>query len=304
MNLAIKPPHISETDNFYQIDGFIGKGARARKAKRQEAKQERKARKVAAKTERKAARVAGRQDRKAARVENRAVRKQTKVNAKVERRKKAVSELPAPEIDEQTGEEVGGVKMKPEQAIKLKKYLERRGQEVEDDTDPALLAAQFQEERAREIGGRYVKRLQEVDEGEISNDIEWVEENEPDIEDIEEEILEEEENTFSFTGEADNFLDPQTLAVAGAVGQKGLDLLRKKRFAAGKKFFGQTQAQYEAKQKALAQGAPTTLDELTAAGAREGVRQTIARKPTLLIVGVVVIVSAIAGMIYLSKKSK
>jgi hypothetical protein len=193
----------------------------------------------------------------------------------------------------------------PEKQVKVKNYLKRRNRGDIYDDRPEYLAAQFREERGREIAERYQEKLDWLNENAEANDDEWYEENYPEYEDIEEEILEEEENSFSFTGDSDNFLDPDTIAVATNIGKKAADLYRQKRFAQSKKAFGMTKAQWEAKQeaqrKALAEGTDT-ISQLRGAAVQESTRQFIGRNPALIAVGVLVLAGAVYGLMQLNKK--
>ncbi len=287
--LAMKPPHAFSTDSFYPVDNFLGKAAKKRKAVRQEKKAERKQNRQTRRQDRRDSNAKARQDRKL-------LKTQARIN-------KSAEIQPPEESEEQTNFEE--VKLKPEQQIKLKNYLTKKRKRTDiEDGSPELLAAQFQEERAREIAQRYQKSLEQHDERAVDNDEEYMEENEPDIEEIEEDILEEEANNFSFTGNEDYFLDPATLAVAGAVAQKGTELYREKRFAKGKKAFGKTKAQYDAKLKAEAEGVPTTGSKLKDAATGEAKKQWVAENTTTVVVVAFVLVSAVVGFIYLAKQGK
>ena len=131
------------------------------------------------------------------------------------------------------------------------------------ETDPELLAAQVWETRDQQIKKRNLKQIAEEramntsERGELSEDAPQtddvpdydIEDSLPDYEDTHEDIFEEEEEQFSFDGNEDNFLDPETLGVLANVGKSAADKYRENQFAKGKKAFGQTKAQWEAKKK-------------------------------------------------------
>lgn len=217
-----------------------------RKAARQTARAQRKAVKTQGKQERKSAKVAGRvakkeaiQERKTGKAEARQERKATKANARLDAVREAAANLP---------EELTPDQMPLPVKVKATNYLKKRNRVIEDENDGELLGAQFIEERARQIAQRHDAIEQEIDDDPSFTDEER-DEMIPEYEDVEEMILEEEANEFSFTGDYDNFLDPDSIAMLARLGKSGIDKYKEKRFAQGKKAFGQTKAQYEAKQK-------------------------------------------------------
>jgi len=155
---------------------------------------------------------------------------------------------------------INGGNLTPRQLIKGTNYVKRLKREPE--TDPELLAAQVWETRDQQIKKRNLKQIAEerkmleAERGELNSggpatdeaiDYE-MEEDLPDYEDTHEDLMEEEENQFSFDGDEDNFLDPETLGVLVNVGKAANDKARENAFAKGKKWMGQTKAQWEKKE--------------------------------------------------------
>jgi hypothetical protein len=303
-------------DTYFESYGFDGAefdGFKGRRAPKKAARIERKAAKTAARIDRKATRTAARVDRKANRPRVMKIRakiadQEARTKAEIEETKAAnQAERESANLDasaENKDQVLDFVPPTPEQQVKVKKYLERRGR-TEIEQSPEMLSAQFREERGREINERLSDKVAYLDENAQANDQEWYDENYPTYEDVEEEILTEEEDSFAFTGDSDNFLDPDTIAVATNVGKKAADLYRQKRFDKGLKAFGQTKAQWEKKQeaqrKALAEGTDT-VSQLRGAAVQESTRQYIGRNPALIAVGVLVLVGAIYGLMQLNKK--
>jgi hypothetical protein len=293
--------------------GFEGEEFDAYRGKRKAARIERKAARNTARIERKATRTAAKVERKANRPRVMKIRakiadQEARTKAELEQNKAdAQAERESANIDasaENKDQVLDFVPPTPEQQVKVKKYLERRGR-TEIEQSPEMLSAQFREERGREINERLNDKVAYLDENAQANDQEWYDENYPTYEDVEEEILTEEEDSYAFTGDSDNFLDPDTIAVATNVGKKAADVYRQKRFAAGKKAFGMTKAQFDKKQeeqrKALAEGTDT-ISQLRGAAVQESTRQYIGRNPALIAVGVLVLVGAIYGLMQLNKK--
>jgi hypothetical protein len=299
-------------DTYFESYGFDGAefdGYKGRRAAKKQAKSERKAARNTARIERKATRTAAKVERKANRPRVLKIRakiadQEARTKAELEQNKAATDNA---NLDANTENQNGILDFTPptpEQQVKVKKYLERRGH-TEIEQSPEMLSAQFREERGREINERFNNKVQFLDENAQANDQEWYDENYPTYEDVEEEILTEEENSFAFTGDSDNFLDPDTIAVATNVGKKAADLYRQKRFAQGKKAFGQTKAQFEKKQeeqrKAIAEGTDT-VSQLRGAAVQESTRQYIGRNPAIVVVGALLLVAAIYGVVQLNKK--
>lgn len=157
-------------------------------------------------------------------------------NTRVEAVRNAAANLPA---------DFGPESLPLKAKVKAINYLKNRKRQVEDENDPEMIGAQFIEERARQIAERHDQIEAEIDENPAYTDDEK-DEMIPEYEDVENEILEEEFNTFSFDGNEDNFVDPDTIAMLAKVGKAGVDKYKQKRFAAGKKAFGQTKAQFDA----------------------------------------------------------
>lgn len=301
-----------------EFDGFRGK-RKAKQAARQENKNVRKAAKVATRTAKKTAKIDRKGARNAAKIERKANRPRVmKIRAKIadqeartaaeiaETQAQGANERENANLDADAERMANFPPIEPEQQVKVKRYLERRGRK-EIEESPEMLAAQFREERGREINQRFEEKLDYLDENADANDPEWYEENYPEYEDIEEEILQEEEDSFAFTGDSDNFLDPDTIAVATNVGKKAADLYRQKRFAAGKKAFGMTKAQYDKKQeeqrKAIAEGTDT-VSQLRGAAMQETTRQYIGRNPAIVVLAVVLLGTAIYAVVALNRNLK
>lgn len=226
-----------------------------RKAKRQDARQARKTATSQARIERKAAKqesraqnIQARQERKALRVQSMADKRAAKANNRLAEVNEAAENLPA---------DFGPENLPLTAKVKAVNYLKSRGRVVEDDNDPEILAAQFMEERARQIAQRHDAIENEIDDNPGLTD----EEKEamiPEYDEIENQILDEEANNFAFTGDPDNFVDPETIAMLGRVAKTGVEKYKEKRFAQGKKAFGRTAAQDKAikakKEKELATG--------------------------------------------------
>lgn len=296
-----------------EFDGYKGK----RKAARQENRTARKAAKIETRTAKKTGKIARKDARNVAKIERKANRPRVmKIRAKIadqeartaaeiaETQAQGANERENANLDADAERQANFPPIQPEQQVKVKKYLERRGR-TEIEESPEMLAAQFREERGREINERFNDKIEYLDENAQANDAEWYEENYPEYEDIEEEILAEEEDSFAFTGDSDNFLDPDTIAVATNVGKKAADLYRQKRFAKGLKAFGMTKAQWEKKQeeqrKAIAEGTDT-VSQLRGAAMQESTRQYIGRNPAIIVVGVLLLGAAIYGIVALNKK--
>lgn len=174
-----------------------------------------------------------------------------------------------------------------------------------------MIGAQFIEERARQIAERHDEIEEQLDEDPSYTEDE-IEEMIPEYEDIEEMILEEEANEFSFTGDEDNFLDPDSIAMLAKVGKAGIEKYKEKRFAQGKKAFGRTKAQDAAikAKKALAEQGLDTGDPLTDAmrAAKEKLVQEktteTVKEYTPYIIGGTILLVVVGVAIYMSNKSK
>jgi len=313
-----------------EFDGFLKRSPAKKQAavQRKQAKTEARTAKKTAKIDRKAVRNDSRVQRKAtkqaAKIEKKANRPRVmKVRAKIaEQEARTAAEIANTNADAEQNRnliqqeadaanaanqdaQIDTTGFEPEKQVKVKNYLKRRNRGDIYDDRPEMLAAQFREERGREIAERYQNKVNWLDENADANDDEWYEENYPEYEDIEEEILEEEENSFSFTGDSDNFLDPDTIAVATNIGKKAADLYRNKRFAQDKKAFGMTKKQWEAKQeaqrKAIAEGTDT-VSQLRGAAVQESTRQFIGRNPVVIVLGTILLAGAIYGLMQLNKK--
>jgi hypothetical protein len=308
----------------YGYDGVEFDGFLKRSPAKKQANVQRKQAKTAARTAKKTGKIERKAARNTAKIERKANRPRVlKVRAKIaEQEARTAAEIENTNADAEQNRnliqqeadaasaanqdaQIDTTGFEPEKQVKVKNYLKRRNRGDIYDDRPEMLAAQFREERGREIAERYQEKVNWLDENAQANDPEWYEENYPEYDDIEEEILEEEENSFSFTGDSDNFLDPDTIAVATNIGKKAADLYRNKRFAQDKKAFGMTKAQWEAKQeaqrKALAEGTDT-VSQLRGAAVQESTRQFIGRNPVVIVLGTILLAGAIYGLMQLNKK--
>ena len=240
----------------------IFKKAAKRKEARQTARIERKQTRVEGKQEAKQSRIKKRSDAVQSRVAKRSDAVQSRVakradssmmNGNENTERSRLAEVDA--AQENTGNE----EITLQQQIKGANYLKRRNRTPE--TTPDMIAAQVAEERQREIEQRNAGQIAEIKAANEGKNQNWgLEEGEtmeeeinedlelPDMDDTHEDILEEEEMTFGFDGNEDNYLDPDTLGILLKGGQAAADKYRQKRFKEGKKYFGKTQKQWEAEE--------------------------------------------------------
>lgn len=280
-----------------------------RKEKRQAARQDRRADKVNAQIERKNIRVQSRADAKAGRIENKSIKQQGKADARVTKQNARIAQVrdAAENLPADLTPEALPLKAK----VKVVNYLKKRGRQIEDENDPEILSGQFIEERARHIAAKHDEIEQQIDDDMSLTD----EERDamiPEYEDVEEMILEEEANEFSFTGDEDNFLDPETIAMVARIGKAGADKYKQKRFEAGKKAFGRTAAQDKAIQERKAKAArgedtgDAVTDAITAAKNKlvdEKTKETVNEYKPYIIGGVIVLFIAGIAIYYSGKKS-
>jgi hypothetical protein len=241
----------------------------------------------------KSQKIANRQERKIMTRQNRADKQSAKSNQRLAQIEAEAQNLP---------QDMTESPMPTETKVKAINYLKKRGRVIEDENDGAMLGAQFVEERGRHIAQKH----DEIEE-EIDNDESYTDEERdsmiPEYEDIEEAILEEEANEFSFTGDADNFLDPQTIATLATYGKVGLDGFRQKRFESGKKAFGMSKKQWEAKQ-ALKNAGGGIGDEIGAASdaiKKKGITDA-KTKATPYIIGGILVLTLIGIAVYQAGK--
>jgi hypothetical protein len=207
--------------------------------KRQEARNARKAMKMASAENIKMAKIAKKQEAQQARIDARSSKDQAKIakraakNVRVNKMNEMQSNLPADLSPE-------NVPLKAK--VKATNYLKSRGRVIEDENDAEMLGAQFLEERQRQIAERHDAIETAIDETPGLTEDER-DEMVPEYEDVLETIMEEEENNFSFDGNEDFFVDPETAAMLINVGKAGAEKYKEKRFAAGKKAFGRTAAE-------------------------------------------------------------
>ena len=123
-------------------------------------------------------------------------------------------------------------------------------------TDPLELAAQAAAMRQMQVG----QAMQEppyLTEEPLEMEYQLLEEE------FENEYLPEVNETGDLEGFS-NFVDPATWAAAKKIGEVGATKAREARFKQGKKFFGETEAEFKARK-----GKTSALEEAAAAGAEE-----------------------------------
>lgn len=148
-----------------------------------------------------------------------------------------------------------GIVESPAAMVRLKNYVIDKGNSPSED--PIELAQQA-----------YNLRTMEVNQA--MNEPPYMTE---DPGEMEYQLLEEEYNSqylpeVNETGDLEgfeNFVDPATWAATKKIAEVGIDKTREARFRAGKKFFGETEAQFKARKGRSA----TPLEEAAAAGAEE-----------------------------------
>lgn len=197
---------------------------------------------------------------------------------------------------------------------KVRNYIKRMGEEPMET--PAQMATQALLLR----NGQIQQRMNEEREREEQNTPPLVDEvqpegYEPDPEDIEDQIMEEEAETFGFDGEADNFLDPATLSAVKLAGQKGLNILNAKREKKGKQpIFSKVNKKlaYKLAGKDLPGGGDDTAEKLKKVGSDLVEDITDAKKkeeikkmmPTIVVSAIVLLLIG-AGIAYaVTHKSK
>lgn len=192
-----------------------------------------------------------------------------------------------------------GAMPSPDQQIRMRNYLQTRGT-VGVYKDPSLMSAQIMEQRQEEIARR---RQAEIDEEMQEDPWTALEDRDfPDEEDIEEEWIDEEYDSFAFSGETKaDFLDEDTLALVYKVGKAASDKYREKRFKQGKKAFGMDQKTFEAKQAA---NGDRIIDAASDAAEKEIKKQKIKEYTPAIVAGVaILIVIVVAAFVYGKKKS-
>lgn len=240
-------------------------------------------------------------------------------NTDVNEERSILSEVEAAEEQAQnTG--INGGNLAIQQIRKTQNYLQRRKRKPEQD--PEMLAAQLYEERQRHIEEMNARQRSEIqkqytrptgtmgapeDYPEYEQD-EIPEDEFPDYEDTHEDLLEEEESQFSFDGDEDNFLDPDTLGVVLGVGKSAADKYRENRFAKGQKAFGKTKKQWEAEQakkEAIAAGKepdPSILRAAQNEAEKLIKKQTVEDNTNLIWIAGISFVLVLAGVYYYGKK--
>jgi len=280
-----------------------------RKAARQTARAERKLVKVENRQERKNTKVAGGRralKAKAAASENARLDTAANIENKMKQDAQAaeISRLAQIEAAQEAAAESGAAPA-PEQQLKAKKYLQRRGV-VGVYKDPELLAAQLMDARYNQIQERI-----DAEREEVMNDISIPDEEKetwiPDEEDIHDEILEEEFFDAQFNnydGESADYLDADTIGLLYNTGAAALDKYKQKQWAKNpnKKILGQTKKEYDAKRAASAAG-DTVYDAAVNKATEEVKKQKIKEYTPLIIGGVVVLVLIVIGTYYAGKKS-
>ena len=260
-------------DNFdpeevFTYDPEAYDNARGRQQQRQAARAGRQATRQGAKTER----VKARQERKGAAQELRInARKESKL-ARIASKGGAPAELlqvdkgsvqnAAAKIDSVAMEQQvepaaisGAIVESPKAQERLTNYVIKQGETPM--TDPYELAAQAAAMRTMQVG----QAMQEPpylteDPGEMEYQLLDEEYNN--------EYLPEVNETGDLEGFS-NFVDPATWAAAKKIGEVGVTKTREARFKQGKKFLGETEAEYKARKGKAA----SALEEAAAAGAEE-----------------------------------
>jgi hypothetical protein len=260
-------------DNFdpeevFTYDPEAYDNARGRQQQRQAARAGRQATRQAAKTER----VKARQERKGAAQELRInARKESKL-ARIASKGGTPAELL--QVDkgsvQNAGAKIDNVAMEqgvepaavsaaiiesPKAQARLQNYVMKQGETPA--ADPYELAAQAAAMRTMEVG----QAMQEPpylteDPGEMEYQL------------LEEEYNNEYLPEVNETGDLEgfsNFVDPATWAAAKKIGEVGVTKTREARFKQGKKFLGETEAEYKARKGKAA----SALEEAAAAGAEE-----------------------------------
>lgn len=207
--------------------------------KRQQLRNERKAAKIASRENIKLAKIAKKQEGQQARIAKRA---EKNASAAARRAAKNVRVSEIKDIEKTLPADLTGAMLPLKAKTKAVNYLKKRNRVVEDENDGDILAAQYHEERQRQIAERHDEIENEIDENPAYTEDEK-DELVPEYEDVNEMLLNEEANQFAFDGDEDNFVDPETAAMLLRVGKAGVEKYKEKRFKAGKKAFGRTAAQ-------------------------------------------------------------
>jgi len=271
--------------------------------KRQEARNERKAAKIASRENIKLAKIAKKQDAQQSRIAARSNKDQAKI---AKRAAKNVRVNNMQEIQKNLPADLSPETMPLKAKVKATNYLKTRGRAIEDENNGEMLAAQFLEERQRQIAERHDEIETAIDETPGLTEDER-DEMVPEYEDVLETIMEEEENNFAFDGNEDNFVDPATAAMLVNVGKAGAEKYKEKRFAAGKKAFGRTAAQDAAIKLKKASGEQTPGAAAATAAISEIERikteETIKGYTPYFIGGAVLLVVIGVAVFYAGKKS-
>jgi hypothetical protein len=147
-----------------------------------------------------------------------------------------------------------GIAESPKAQERLTNYVIKQGETPM--TDPLELAAQAAAIRQMQVG----QAMQEppyLTEEPMEMEYQLLEEE------FENEYLPEVNETGDLEGFC-NFVDPATWAAAKKIGEVGATKAREARFKQGKKFFGETEAEFKARK-----GKTSALEEAAAAGAEE-----------------------------------
>jgi hypothetical protein len=256
-----------DPEEVFTYDPEAFDNARGRQQQRQAARAGRQATRQGAKTER----VKARQERKGAAQEIRInARKESKL-AKIAGKYGAPAELlsvdknsvptAAAKIDKVAIEQqvepaaiAAGIAESPKAQERLTNYVIKQGETPM--SDPLELAAQAAAMRQMQVG----QAMQEppyLTEEPMEMEYQLLEEE------FENEYLPEVNETGDLEGFS-NFVDPATWAAAKKIGEVGATKAREARFKQGKKFFGETEAQFKARK-----GKTSALEEAAAAGAEE-----------------------------------
>ena len=293
--------------------------SKARRKARQDARIKRKQTRVEGRVEAKQSRIAKRRDVSLARVAKRA-------NSSMKEEPEEISRVADVEDAEHSAGNTGinGANLDLKQVTKMTNYVKRQNRTPEKD--PELLAAQvyetreqqIQRENAREIAAERaanqtgaINQNWGIEDGEVLPEYQNQDETEdlPDFEDTHENILEQEEQEFSFDGNEDNFLDPATLGVALSAGKAAADKYREKQFAKGKKAFGKTKAQWDAEQAkktAIEKGDikdPSIINAAKKAAEESIQKETVKSYTNEIWIGSILLVVVLVSVYYYGKKS-
>lgn len=283
------------------------KNYKQRKAKRQEARQALKLTKATRRQDRRDKRVELKQERRTGRMNRKQDRKDVKMQGSLYREEET-PQSPVLAKEQAIQETEGATTLNPLQATKAVRFLTKRGRTPQKDH--ATLATQVIEEREKQVKERNEednRQLKGLFADAAPEDMPEEEEF-PDLEDTEEDIMIEEEEEFGFNQSEEDYLDPATVGVIYNVAKSGADKVRERQFAQGKKWMGMTQKQWEAKQaekKAIEEGKkvdPSVINAMIKTADDDITRQTIRDYMPFIIGGSILIIAGIAYAYYKGRK--